>query len=68
MARLLARDDARAPVHALPWAVWCAGTTATCLWELAVDGGVAARKGVEGGQRAVLAGLYGGYGLVCEFP
>ncbi|KAI5788361.1 transmembrane protein 6/97 [Geopyxis carbonaria] len=44
--------------HLLVWAVVCALTTATCVWEYVVS------EVMSEQERMVLVGMYGGYGLI----
>jgi len=51
----------KAPVHMLVWAMLAAFTTATCCWEFAFS------EEMTQWQKGMLGGVYGSYGVICEF-
>jgi hypothetical protein len=62
LAHALWKKCPNAPLHALLWGFWCAGTTATCVYEFYYDTTMSLL------QKQMLSAMYGSYGLICEFP
>jgi hypothetical protein len=61
LAHALWKKCSNAPLHMLLWAMWCAGTTATCVYEFYYDTTILLW------QKQALSAMYGSYGLICEF-